>query len=410
MEGRNLAKNFFTNGQQSGQTRLSSSDVLKNISAKSSESVHFKGSTSNSIISMIGSTLQSDRVVVTATQTGKNTENHLKNTEKHQKQAENTKNPPKNDCYTGNHNYKPTLANYRQTGGSSGAGFLPRQITKPKTSKYSRPSKTSSSALAKYLNADKKRSVAAKDVYMVPQKERAASSKYQNSLLNGKYAKVAKNEKESKESVDVVPSKYEIYARKRENSKKYEKFEKFEKSGNVVLSKKPKIKTEKYEHVKLIKEIQELGEAEQAQLRGKIDEIREARLAIQEENERIAGKKAEKTAEKMAEKTVEKMEEKTAKKTAENTGEKTAENDKNGEVEESVTVDALLPVKSEKKGKKFMLKRFLKDVDTFSSGGSEGAPSELDAASVKSDGSGENDFQKTGDYVPGEGLKTSYNC
>jgi len=345
MEGRNLAKNFFTNGQK-GQTRLSSSDV-ENIAAKSSESVHFKGTTSNSIISMIDSTLQSDRVVVPATQ--------AENTQK-QKPKD-----TKNDCYTGNHNYKPTLANYRQTGGSSGGaqGFLPRQITKPKTSKYSRPSKTSSSALAKYLTADKKRAEAEKNVYMVPEKERL--SKYQNSMLNGKYAKVAKTEKESNEPVEVVPSKYEIYARKRENSKKF---------SNVVLSKKPKIKTEKYEHVKLIKEIQELGEAEQAQLKEKVEEIQQARIAVQEQNNEIS----------------------------------------KNEEEEGLTVDAILPVKSEKKGKKFMLKRFLKDVDTFSSGGSEGAPSELDAESVKSDGSGEIDFQKTADYVPGEGLKTSYNC
>jgi len=346
MEGRNLAKNFFTNGQK-GQTRLSSSDV-DNIPTKSSESVHFKGSTSNSIISMIDSTLQSDRVVVPATQA----ENHLT----HQKHFKNTK----NDCYTGNHNYKPTLANYRQTGGSSGSGgaqgFLPRQITKPKTSKYSK--KTSSSALAKYLNADKKRAIDAKDVYMVPEKERP--SKYQNSMLNGKYAKVAKNEKESNEPVEVVPSKYEIYARKRENSKKF---------SNVVLSEKPKIKTEKYEHVKLIKEIQELGEAEQAQLKAKMEEIQQTRLAVQEQNNELTKNE-----------------------------------------QDILTVDAILPVKSEKKGKKFMLKRFLKDVDTFSSGGSEGAPSEFDAASVKSDGSGEHDFQKTEDYVPGEGLKTSYNC
>lgn len=357
MEGRNLAKNFFTNGQENAPSRLSSADVVGNknhiSSARSSDLPHFKGSTSNSIISMIDSTLQSDRVVVPATHEKHKNDKNSQNGQNDQKQTTKIR---KNDCYTGNHHYKPTLANYRHTGGNNtgGSNFLPRQVTKPNTSKYSKTSKTSSSALAKYLNVDKKRAEAAKG----PVAEKKPS-KYRNSMVGSKLG--SGNEKDMKKPVEAVLSKYEIYARKRENSKII---------GNVVLSKKAKIKTEKYEKKSEQKQ-PEQTETEQAKLQDKIQEIQQTRIAVQQQNN---------------------------------------ENTENGE--EILTVDSLVPVKSEKKGKKFMLKKFLKDVDTFSSGGSEGAPSEFDAASVKSDGSGDHreNNQKTEDYVPGEGLKTSFNC
>jgi len=75
--------------------------------------------------------------------------------------------------------------------------------------------------------------------------------------------------------------------------------------------------------------------------------------------------------------------------------------------------------KSEKKGKKVILKKFLKDVGQFAkevSGSSEGSgASDIDVLSVKSEDRMEKldvcaENGAVGEYVPGEGLKTSYNC
>ena len=106
MEGRNLAKNFFTKSQER------TFDSENHFEIKNSEKAHTK----KSIISMI-STLQNKRVAP-ATQ---------------------------NDFYTNNHNYKPNIEN------SPRNNFLPRQVKKPKN-------EAAKQNLAKYLNVDKRRS------------------------------------------------------------------------------------------------------------------------------------------------------------------------------------------------------------------------------------------------------------
>ena len=106
MEGRNLAKNFFTKSQER------TFDSENHFEIKNSEKAHTK----KSIISMI-STLQSKRVAP-ATQ---------------------------NDFYTNNHNYKPKVENLPRN------NFLPRQVKKPKNEAVKQN-------LAKYLNVDKRRS------------------------------------------------------------------------------------------------------------------------------------------------------------------------------------------------------------------------------------------------------------
>merc|ERR1712226_347157 len=116
MEGRNLAKNFFTNNQN----RFSRQDSVINneIHSRTSVQAKFKGSKNNSIISMIDSTLHADRVVVPATQNNfeqtnnesKNvSENASKNGSKHDFESANDFDPKsdfdsKNDSYTNNHN------------------------------------------------------------------------------------------------------------------------------------------------------------------------------------------------------------------------------------------------------------------------------------------------------------------
>ena len=103
MEGRNLAKNFFTKSQER------TFDSENHFEIKNSEQAHTK----KSIISMI-STLQNKRVAP-ATQ---------------------------NDFYTNNHNYKPKVENLPRN------NFLPRQVKKSKNG-------AAKQSLAKFLNVDK---------------------------------------------------------------------------------------------------------------------------------------------------------------------------------------------------------------------------------------------------------------
>jgi len=105
MEGRKLAKNFFTKSQER------TFDTENHFNIENSETAHTK----KSIISMI-STLQNERVAP-ATQ---------------------------NDSYTNNHNYKPKIENSRRN------NFLPRQVKKSKN-------ESAKKNLAKYLNVDKRR-------------------------------------------------------------------------------------------------------------------------------------------------------------------------------------------------------------------------------------------------------------
>jgi len=73
--------------------------------------------------------------------------------------------------------------------------------------------------------------------------------------------------------------------------------------------------------------------------------------------------------------------------------------------------EPVLPVKSEKRGKKHILKRFLEDVDNFAreSSGSETGSNDLDVLSLKSDENIKFDNDDNG-YVPGAGLKNNFNC
>lgn len=360
MEGRNLAKNFFTNNQN----RFSRQDsVVDNNLIHSSTSVQakFKGSKNNSIISMIDSTLHVDRVVVPATQNNfKQTNNESKNGSKHDFEFTNDCDT-KNDSYTNNHNYKPL--NYRP-----GNGFLPRQVKKATAIK--KPSnKTAQNALSKYLNVDKQRADAEKN----------------------KFSK-ARNQGPSKfETVDKrdLLAKYGGYNRKREVDENTKNS-----NTKVILSKKPKIKTEKYE--------------EQPKIGG--PQIGEQNIEPTIPEPIIGDQNI-----------------------GENVGENIGENPKTN----PPTVDPILwnpddkvmtrvSGKSEKKGKKVILKKFLKDVDQFlkeSSGSSEGSCSDIDVLSVKSgerlENFDENEMDKlengverglVSEYVPGEGLKTSYNC
>merc|ERR1712241_287701 len=71
-----------------------------------------------------------------------------------------------------------------------------------------------------------------------------------------------------------------------------------------------------------------------------------------------------------------------------------------------------LPVKSEKRGKKAILKRFLQDVDNFvreSASSSEAGSNDLDVLSLKSDENAKFDNDDNG-YVPGAGFKNTFNC